>query len=181
VGTTDAEGGFSVHTPPGRFRVSATLPFDWPTDDRVITPGPVFPGRTIEVTVTAGSFSEVTLHLPVPPFPQPEPVLGGIRGLVLIGPVRPVEVEGETNERPYAGALVTVQAIGELNDRRPFFWTGRSNEEGRFELRAPAGRYRVTASAPNAKSLLPAADTKEITVTPRQTTEVTLHLDSGIR
>lgn len=167
------EGGFSVPAPAGRHRVTASLAPRLDGNDGE----PVFPPKSAEVTVTAGQFSEVTIRLEAQ---RPPVERGAIRGLVLIGPINPVEREGEPNERPLPGAQVVVEQLGAPDGQPPFRWTGRTGERGRFELAAPAGRYLVVASGPE-PGRLPVPAREEITVDAGRTTEVTLHLDSGIR
>jgi len=76
-----------------------------------------------------------------------------------------------------------------------FVWSGVTNGEGRFTVRTPAGRFRVTARqalvvvepppgtiqfAANV-GLPGTAATAEVVVEEHAFTNVTLHLDSGIR
>jgi hypothetical protein len=170
-GVTNTEGRFHANTPPGRFRVTATLPPPGPMAANV-APGPNGPlqSKTLEITVQAGQFSEATFHFPAI---QPPPALdSGIRGLVLIGPIRPVERPDEPNEAPLAGAQVRVEEIPLPNVRyirAMFVWSGVTNAEGRFTVRTPPGKFRVTA-----KQAL-------VVVEAHAFTNVTLHLDSGIR
>jgi len=194
-GVTNSEGRFKANTPPGRFRVIATLPLPGPTVATNILPGPV-QSKTVEITVEAGAFSEVTFHfLAAQP---PVPIDSGIRGLVLIGPIQPVAQPDEPNEAPLAGAQVRVEEIPLPSVRysRPMFvWSGVTNGEGRFTVRTPAGKFRVTARqalvvvdpppgtiqfAANA-GLPGTSATADVVVEEHAFTNVTLHLDSGIR
>jgi hypothetical protein len=194
-GVTNAEGRFQTNTPPGRFRVMATLPPASPTVATNILPGPV-QSKTIEVRVEAGQFSEVTFHFPA--VQPPPPVDSGIRGLVLIGPIRPVEQPGEPNEAPLAGAQIRVEEIPLPNVRyirAMFVWSGVTNGEGRFTVRTPPGKFKVTARQglvvvdPPPGAIQFAANTglpgtsatAEVVVEEHAFTNVTLHLDSGIR
>ncbi len=169
----DEQGVFSVPMPAGRYRVTASLP------PSLVANGanPVFPPKSVEVTVAAGVFSEVTLRLETQ---RPPAERGAIRGLVLIGPVTPVEIEGVPNERPLPGAHVVIEQLDVPDGQAPFRWNGRAGDGGRFELAAPAGRYVVVASGAE-PGRLPVPAREEIVVTAGKATEVTLHLDSGIR
>lgn len=197
-GLTTTEGRFQVNTPPGHYRVRATLPRQpTPIDDVLMRPAPLpGPSKTTEVTVEDGKFSEVTFHFPAP-LPPPPPDTG-IRGLVLIGPITPVARDGEPNEAPLAGAQVRVEEIRLPTARYsgpPFVWNGVTNAEGRFLVRTPAGKFRVTARQalvvidPPPGTILQANNigfpgseaSVEVTVEEGKFSEVTLHLDSGIR
>ncbi|HEX5175847.1 MAG TPA: hypothetical protein VFV83_02405, partial [Chthoniobacteraceae bacterium] len=197
-GVTNTEGRFQTNTPPGRFRVTATLPLPGPTVAANLPPGPIGPmqSKTIEITVEAGQFSDATFHFPAN---QPAPALdSGIRGLVLIGPIRPVARPDEPNEAPLAGAQIRVEEIPLPNVRyirAMFVWSGVTNAEGRFTVRTPPGKFRVTAKQalvvvePPAGTIQRAASTglpgtsatADVVVEEHAFTNVTLHLDSGIR
>jgi hypothetical protein len=157
---------------------------------------PPGPSKTTEVTVEDGKFSEVTFHFPAP-LPPPPPDTG-IRGLVLIGPITPVARDGEPNEAPLAGAQVRVEQLEPptVDSGHPLFvWNGVTNAEGRFQVRTTAGKFRVTARQalvvidPPPGTILrannigfPGSETSvEVTVEEGKFSEVTLHLDSGIR
>lgn len=196
-GVTDNEGRFQVNTRPGRFRVMATLPaLTASNGSTAIVPTPTFSVKTTEVTVESGKFAEIRFVFP--PSQPPPPTDTGIKGLVLIGPITPVAQPGEPNEAPLAGAPVRVEEIRLPNarySRPPFTWTGVTNAEGRFEVRTPAGKFRVTARQalivldPPPGTILRASNTglpgsqasAEVVVEQGKFSELTLHLDSGIR
>jgi hypothetical protein len=196
-GVTNNEGRFQVETPAGKFRVTATLPIGplGPNPDNNLLP-PIPPSKTTEVTVESGHYSEVTFRFPAPQPPTSDDT--GIKGLVLIGPITPVQREGEPNEAPLAGAQVRVEEIPSptaIINRPLFVWSGITNAEGRFQVRTPAGRFRVTARQalivvdPPEGTIQQAANTGwpgsqatvEVTVVAGAFSAVTLHLDSGIR
>ena len=183
-GRTDDAGKFTVKTPAGRFRVTATLPSGTTAagalNATVVT-------KSIEVAVVAGKFTDATVHLPAPP------VISGIRGLVLVGPLAPVAIAGVPNEGPAAGARVTIDEI--LPDpnptaRAPFHWVGVTNREGGFQAPTPAGKFKVTATlatvtpvtgAARAAVVTPPSASAEVTVEAGKISSVTLHIDNGIR
>ena len=187
TGKTDDAGKFKVRTPAGRFRVTATLPA--PTDAAVNAAVPPVPVG-VEVTVDPGKYSDVTIHLPAPPRP---PAPQGIRGLVLYGPITPVTIIGQPNEAPAVGARVVIEEI--LPDpnptaRAPFHWIGVTNREGRFEAPTPPGNFKVVATlappptgptAVAAVVISPPSASAEVTVSAGKISEVTLHIDTGIR
>ena len=158
-GDTDATGNFKVATPPGNFQVVASPSLQVGTGGNPTAASPnlttnlvvvgVPPTATANVSVDAGKFSEVTLTLPAATVPPPPN--SGISGLVLIGPASPVATVGTPNEKPLAGALVSIteiRQIGVFYIRPAFSWTGTANGDGKFKTATPPGRYRVTASAP---------------------------------
>ena len=181
-GRTDDAGKFTVKTPEGRFRVTATLLNTTPA----AAAGNVVPSvtKSVEVTVASGKFSDVTISLPAPP------VVQGINGLVLYGPITPVAIPGEPNEKPAAGARVTIEEIvaaPAVPARAPFRWIGVTNGEGRFQARTPAGKFKVTATLGGTPVALPNAivigrqATAEVTVEAGKFANTTLHIDSGLR
>ena len=184
-GRADESGRFKVKTPPGRFRVTASLPGTTDPNAGTTTPGV---SKTVEVTVEPGKYTDVTIHLPLPPQPPAE---SGIKGLVLYGPISPVEVVGEPNEAPAVNAPVVIEQIltaGTPTTILPFRWSGRTNNEGRFQVRTPPGRFKVTAflatqDPTNTPGVIirPPSATVEVSVVSGQYSDVTLHIDTGIR
>ena len=181
-GRTDDAGKFTVKTPEGRFRVTATLLNTTPAAAVGNLVPPVT--KSVEVSVAAGRFSDVTISLPAPP------VVQGINGLVLYGPIAPVAIPGEPNEKPAAGARVTIEEIvaaPAVPARAPFRWNGVTNGEGRFQARTPAGKFKVTATLgggpvaqPNA-FIIGRQATAEVTVEAGKFADTTLHIDTGLR
>jgi hypothetical protein len=182
-GRADENGRFKVKTPSGRFRITASLPGTTDSNTGTTTPGV---SKTVEVSVELGKYTNVTVQLPLPPQPPPE---SGIKGLVLYGPITPVAVVGEPNEAPAVNAPVVIEEILLAGATRlPFRWSGHTSNEGRFQTRTPAGRFKVTAflatqdptSTPGV-IIRPPSATVEVSVTAGQYSDVTLHIDTGIR
>ena len=103
--------------------------------------------------------------------------LGRLAGSVAIGPICPVEVEGEPCPVPpetYAGVTVVVSDRDGRMQRFPL------DDEGRYVADLPAGRYRVTLEhdlgIPPGQS-----PTHEVTILPGQTTVQDFAIDTGIR
>ena len=185
-GRADENGMFKVKTPPGRFKVTAGLPGTTDSSAGTTTPGV---SKFVEVSVEPGKYTDVTIHLPLPPQPPAE---SGIKGLVLYGPISPVAVVGEPNEAPAVNAPVVIEQI--FGDGTPpttilpFRWSGRTNNEGRFQARTPPGRFKVTAflatqDPANTPGVIirPPSATVEVSVVSGQYSDVTLHIDTGIR
>ena len=180
----DADGQFNVVTPVGRFRVTAVVPAVQ-TDAGLVSSVE----RSLEVNVVAGKISEVTFHLPVPVVTLPP---SGIKGLVLFGPISPVTLEGQPNEAPAANATVVVEQIvstATVTGAVQFRWTGITGKEGRFEVRTPVGRFRVTSTLPSnpttvvgaTATIRPPSATVEVTAESGKVSETTLHIDTGLR
>jgi hypothetical protein len=203
-GRADSAGAFQVKTPAGRFKVTA---YAFPLTPIPLANAQVSADEAIafsastEVTVEAGKFSEVALKLEVPTPPQYDQ---GISGQVFIGPIRPVEVEGEPNEAPLAGArVVIVQATPDiqptaLSPLPTFYWQGVTDKEGRFKAGTPVGKFVVTATqvirdpidppiviaqvVPGPPERFPfGSASATVTVEPGKFSEVKLLIDSGIR
>ncbi len=183
-GKTNAEGGFKVRTPAGRFKVVAHLRLPAVQDGANALVGTVLTA-TAEVGVEAGHFSEVVLKLNAPP-PPPPPTEQGISGLVLIGPLAPVEIEGQPNEGPLAGAHVVIEQVpaeveNGIAPAHVFRWQGVTNAEGRFKVRTPVGKFRVVARRVIQTTLDGSSATETVSVEAGAVSAVTLHIDSGIR
>ena len=189
TGKTGTDGKFTVKTPAGRFRVTTTLlpavqtP---PAANAEISP---VVSKTVDVTVDAGKYSDITIHLPATP---PPPVVQGIHGLVLYGPITPVAVAGVPNEAPAVGARVVIDEI--LPDPNPtaraaFHWVGVTNIGGRFDAKTPAGKFKVTSTlavvgppaAGNAAAVAAPSASAEVIVAAGVISDVTLHIDTGLR
>ena len=153
-GVAGTNGGFEVPTPVGSFHVTAAAPANSPAG----TPAPV----SVDVSVAAGAFSEVTFHLVATP-----PQVQGIHGHVLIG-------TGTGAETALAGALVT---IDQVTDGVPFHWQGVAGTNGGFEVPTPVGNFHVTAAPPaNSPAGAPAPVSVNVSVAAGAFSEVTLHL-----
>jgi hypothetical protein len=96
----------------------------------------------------------------------------GIKGLVTIGPISPVEHQAEPNLRPYSATIMIQRANGTAAA------TVSSGQDGRFSVALPPGDYVVV---PQNGSPLPRAESQQVTVDPHQFTEVEIQYDSGIR
>ena len=100
----------------------------------------------------------------------------GVSGLVLLGPLTPVEQVGApANERPYE-ADVRVLRAG-TDDVVTYT---RSGKDGRFRVNLAPGRYTVIAESPE-NAVLPSASPVDVTVVAHRFTAVTIDFDTGIR
>jgi hypothetical protein len=135
-------------------------------------------------------FEVAQLRGPLPP-PEP-PQLGGIKGQVF--------VPTAGNELVVApGARVSVEELlpstmENLRIMPGFRWAGVTNAEGRFELKLPAGRFRVVATWIDGVNevdqrvitgepfqvTLPLRGSKEVVVTTGEVSEVRLDLKAGL-
>ena len=96
----------------------------------------------------------------------------GIRGLVTIGPISPVERPGEPTDRPYAATIVIERVDGTTAAET------KSGGDGRFSVNLAPGSYVLE---PQNGNPLPIARPQHVTVAPHTFTEVTVEYDSGIR
>jgi len=99
----------------------------------------------------------------------------GIKGIVMVGPVSPVEQEGEVNEKPYPDALIFI-----LDASGKKITEVTSDKDGLFTIGLLPGRYTLAPQTPKDK-LLPVGESQEVLVSEKAYTEVTIHYDSGIR
>jgi hypothetical protein len=137
----------------------------------------------VEVGVEKGAFTDTTIIL------ESLAAAGtGVKGTVLIGPLKPVATIGQSNEGPLAGAIVTVteyQIPGVFYIRGPWIYTATANTEGKFSVVTPPGRYTVTAEQPGLANTavvrFGSSSPVDVTVVDGKFSEVTLHVDSGIR
>ncbi|HXF37339.1 MAG TPA: carboxypeptidase-like regulatory domain-containing protein [Actinomycetota bacterium] len=96
----------------------------------------------------------------------------GIRGRVLAGPQCPVVVEGSPcPDRPFVG-LVRATSDGRTAE-------ARTDQEGRFSLPVPPGRWTVSAVVEGGGPPTPIPVT--VRVQPGAYVRVTLEVDTGIR
>lgn len=99
----------------------------------------------------------------------------GVRGVVTIGPTCPVArypPDPNCGDKPYAGAFsINTQAGKRIA-------TVTSNQDGKFSLALPAGKYVIHLQGTNA---MPSMAPQEFSVPRTGYTEVQLILDSGIR
>jgi hypothetical protein len=103
--------------------------------------------------------------------PSDPPQESGINGLVL--KANPPEAANPLpSEVPAAGAIVSiVERRLATVDHPPFFWSGRADENGKFKVKTPPGRFRVTAGL-----LVGVSKTVEVSVESGKYTDVTIHL-----
>ncbi|RYD71418.1 MAG: carboxypeptidase regulatory-like domain-containing protein, partial [Verrucomicrobiaceae bacterium] len=121
--------------------------------------------------------------------PEP-PQHGGLKGQVF-APTAANELIAAPGARIVVEELLAANT-GNLNRRTRFRWTGLTNEEGRFELRLPAGRFRVVAQwseteqelmtdlGEPASITLPLRASKEVVITSGENSEVRLDLKAGL-
>jgi hypothetical protein len=203
IGYTNAEGRFTVNTPPGRFQVSVYERPYWPgpypvSELRIILP-PI-PVATAEVTVQEGAFSEITLRYKST---TPPPITQGISGSVWYAAYEPVVVVDQpvlaTQESPATSTSfrfvkslpapytpVSVVQIDVPEGATPFSWIGRTDGLGRFQVATPPGRFKVDAgglvistSITNVASIAPPNASAIVTVAPNTVTTVELLLYPG--
>jgi hypothetical protein len=146
TGYTDSEGRFTVNTPPGNYRVTATD--GGRPEDLVVDHVPV---ETVSanVTVQQGSFSSVYLRMYGVITPE---ITQGIRGTVIRSYIASLKVpfgvengESTTSIIWNPGFTVRVEQLDAPEGSEPFKWNGFTNALGAFQVATPPGRFRVTA------------------------------------
>jgi hypothetical protein len=151
TGYTDAQGRFTVNTPPGQYRVTATNRTRFQL--AIVDPTPI-QTASAEVTVEKGSFGNVYLRLYGTSAPN---ITQGIKGnvsfpLFAYDPtVTTLSTETMTITSPWKqvgsmpaqGASVLVTQIDPPAGTTPFAWTGLTDSDGRFAVATPPGRFRV--------------------------------------
>ncbi len=99
----------------------------------------------------------------------------GIEGLVTIGPMCPVVIEGqECPDQPFQATLTVLDRDG----RRVLRF--ETDAEGRFRELLPPGDYILRPESPG-ESRLPFAGEQEFSVAAGQFTRLVVNYDSGIR
>lgn len=97
----------------------------------------------------------------------------GVEGQVLIGPVCPVEQQGETcPDRPYQATLTVNTPKGEKIVQI------ETDEEGKFKIPLEPGSYILV---PESTDMIPFASEQPFTVAEGKYTQLTVAFDSGIR
>lgn len=99
---------------------------------------------------------------------------GGIHGTVSLSPSCPgAQVEGGNCRAPYSDAQLRLMALDGSQVA-----AGSSSASGRFQLMAPAGRYRLQVTVPAKPVRCPVT---EVVVTETRSTLVDIDCDSGMR
>lgn len=94
----------------------------------------------------------------------------------MLGPISPVEKEGEINEKPYPDAVVFVMNSSGTKKIAEF----KSDQNGRFQLNLAPGTYSLVPQTPK-KQPFPIGKSETVVVSENQYTEITINYDSGIR
>ncbi|MHB1483797.1 MAG: hypothetical protein ACYCYI_03950 [Saccharofermentanales bacterium] len=100
----------------------------------------------------------------------------GIEGVVLIGPLHPVEQISQINEAPYPDAIIIIRnkTSGE-EIKRSFV-----DENGYFKIPLLPGDYILDAKNKTG-SVMPISKPIDVTVLSNEFTHITVRFDSGIR
>lgn len=97
----------------------------------------------------------------------------GVEGQVLLGPLCPVQMEGDPcPDRPYQAWIRVLAGDGGRLTRV------RSGEDGQFRVGLEPGRYTLQ---PESGDPLPRAAEQAVVVTAGRYEEVTIRFDTGIR
>lgn len=179
--TANAEGRFTLNTPPGRYRVLASESIR----SGSLTTFPGFPRASAEVTVQAGELADVTLRLKLA---TPPAITQGIKGNVRMGFVITTPVLTTNSviiSLPIFRYNVRVTQIDPPAGAAAFEWSGTADAAGNFQVATPPGTFNVFAErvlAPNVATLVaipPATDLEVVTVAPNTVATVSLVLTQG--
>jgi hypothetical protein len=99
----------------------------------------------------------------------------GIKGTAMLGPLTPVTKQGETNDKPYAGAVIIIKNASCTETART-----QTAQDGSFSAALPEGSYMVEGTNPEG-AMLPYAAAFEVKVEKGAYTEITVSFDTGIR
>ena len=106
----------------------------------------------------------------------PQPVISGINGKVMIGPITPVQKEGEVNEKPYSDALIFIMdSTGSSKITEVI-----SDQNGLFKIYIAPGTYLLDPQTPHDQRF-PVTGTQIVVVLENMFTDVTINFDTGIR
>ena len=103
-----------------------------------------------------------------------EAMNSGIYGIVTIGPIKPVEREGEINFKPYQATII-IKTGDSLAEIERF----TSNSNGTFKIYLKPGKYILEPLKSNEP--FPFGKPVEVEVKPSQFIKINISLDTGIR
>lgn len=128
------------------------------------------PGRGLPTVVA--QVIEVVAPRAVPPI-----LASGIMGVAKVGPISPVSRPGQANDKPLAGATISIQPDG----GGPEITRQTADASGNFRIMLPPGTYLLVPLPPQAGQTLPRGTSQTVTVAPNQVLRVVVDYDSGIR
>jgi uncharacterized delta-60 repeat protein len=101
----------------------------------------------------------------------------GIAGIAMVGPINPISHKGVPNSRPLPGAIISIQHVG----GGPEVAHVVADQQGRFRINLPPGRYRLVPLPPKPGEWFPHGTPQIVVVGPGSGwTEVTVSYFSGI-
>ena len=103
-----------------------------------------------------------------------EEINSGIYGIVTIGPIKPVEREGEINYKPYQATIIIKTENGLVEIKR-----FTSNNDGTFKVYLKPGKYTLEPLKSNEP--YPIGSPVEVEIKPNQFSEINTSYDTGIR
>ena len=105
----------------------------------------------------------------------PEPINSGIKGIILLGPICPVETfppNPDCADKPFQARVVIKNSSGIIVGEFV------SKDDGTFEVPLAPGTYLLEPQSPN---ILPRGEPQTVTVQEGKFTEITIYYDTGIR
>jgi hypothetical protein len=129
--------------------------------------------ETVRLHTSAGQFTMTfkgTLSLP------PPHATTGIQGVAMEGPISPVSLPGVPNERPLAGAIITIQPA----NGGPEIARVIADQQGNFEIDLAPGTYLLVPLSPSG-GRWPRGISEVVVVKADGLTDVAADYDTGIR
>ena len=100
----------------------------------------------------------------------------GIDGTVLLGPVSPVQKEGEINDKPFPDAAIFI--MDSMGGKK--IMEAVSDKDGHFRVNLDPGVYMLVPQNPKGQ-MLPFGKPETVAVPEAQYAKITIYYDSGIR
>ena len=105
--------------------------------------------------------------------------VGALTGHVTIGPLQPVQREGEPAPTPGPEVYAAWEIVVRTLDTRKEVARAAIDDEGNYALELQAGTYTVTAEQTTGRGL--SQSTHTVGITAGQTTQQDIDIDTGIR
>lgn len=105
-----------------------------------------------------------------------EDLSSGVTGIVMIGPLHPVEQISEVNEEPYPDAIIIIRNKTTGDEIKRSF----ADKNGRFKIPLSPGDYILDAKNKTG-NVFPTSQPMDIKVSPDKFTDIIVNFDTGIR
>jgi hypothetical protein len=104
-------------------------------------------------------------------------IFSGIQGQAMRGLLTPVTQQGQTNDAPLPGAVITI-----LTPKGSEVTRQTTDSQGNYKINLAAGTYQVQGLAPSGSQIFPLPPAVQTVIVPvNQFVTVNLSYDTGIR